>query len=417
VRSVVLTLSVAAVSLGGFTAVGAIASAPTATAATPLPQPATQFHQPCPAPQSLVTGGHWRAHRLAPGVTLREKSARDRTVGGAPGVVSMHVLTVDTTRHTVRTAPLFTHIAQRQPLSQLADGHEHLVAATNTGFFDFYRGAPLGPVFDADRPLSIGSTGAPIVGLTRAGRIHAAHAHLVGTVSAAGHRSPLVSQNYLTPARGLSLYTQQWGFAPVPLPAGRTSVIRQIKQGRLDGAAMHGNHAPSTRGDLLVASTPETESWLRGLPSGTPITVRSRVATSTKAHLVEGYDVGLRLVRPGGTPQPGLACQERDSQAARTAVGIADGGRKLLILVVADHPNMRYTPGHRVMHGLDHRQMARVMIDLGASQAWEWDGSGSSEMIARLPHSDRLEIRNYCADGAERPMPIGFGVFSTAAHH
>lgn len=375
--------------------------------------------KPCPAPQSLVSGTTWAKHRLAPGVTLREGTASDRTVTGAPGAVNMHLLTVSTTRKSVHTGPLYTHLVDRRPLSQLAHGRRTLVAATNTGFFDFYRGAPLGPVFDHGRPLTLGAGGAPVLGFGKDGRLASAHARLVGRIAAGGTHHPLQSVNLLGSKPGLSVYDSRWGFSPVPVPAGRHSVIRVIRHSRVQAGVLRGNQAPSSAGQLVVASTPSTEAWLQRLKSGQRLRIQAHVATTSKRPLVEGYDVGKRLVRSAGgsgKPAAGLGCDERDTQPARTAVGIADGGTKLLILVVADRPGMRYSPGHPVLHGLDHQEMARVMIDLGASQAWEWDGSGSSEMIARMPHTRRLEIRNYCADGAERPMPVGFGIYSSARH-
>jgi hypothetical protein len=73
------------------------------------------------------------------------------------------------------------------------------------------------------------------------------------------------------------------------------------------------------------------------------------------------------------------------------------------------------------MHGLDQDQLARVMQNLGARNAFLWDGSGSSEMLARVPHAgdhancvnpdDHLSCRNYPADGQERWQPLGIGIF------
>jgi hypothetical protein len=65
------------------------------------------------------------------------------------------------------------------------------------------------------------------------------------------------------------------------------------------------------------------------------------------------------------------------------------------------------------MHGLDAAQMARLMKDLGAGEAYLFDGSGSTELLARMPSNpSALSLRNYPADGAERAMPVGFGIFS-----
>jgi hypothetical protein len=101
-----------------------------------------------------------------------------------------------------------------------------------------------------------------------------------------------------------------------------------------------------------------------------------------------------------------LLCRASYPMPARNAVGFANHGRRLIIAVVTDHPGTK-------VHGLDNKQMSGLMVQLGASRAWAFDGSGSAELIARMPGTSKLAIRNYPADGAERPMPVGFGVSST----
>jgi hypothetical protein len=79
----------------------------------------------------------------------------------------------------------------------------------------------------------------------------------------------------------------------------------------------------------------------------------------------------------------------------------------LILAIVADHPG-------EDMHGLAANQMARLMADLGAREAYLFDGSGSTEMLARMPSTGRLSLRNWPADGGpenERTMPVGFGIF------
>ena len=76
-----------------------------------------------------------------------------------------------------------------------------------------------------------------------------------------------------------------------------------------------------------------------------------------------------------------------------------------MIAIVTDHRRDG-------MHGLDQKEMSRLMVELGVDKAFSWDGSGSSELLARMPGRQSLSMRNYPADGSERPIPVGFGVFS-----
>lgn len=370
-----------------------------------------RYRQPCPRPQRVVAHTHWARHLLAPGVLLSEGSADDRTVYGQPGVVNLHVLRIDLRQSTTQLAPLHDRLTEWSTLSALAAGQQHLIAATNTGFFSFQRYAPLGPVFADGEPVSMSASPSRVIGFSADHRAIAARAWLVGSVQVGSSRRRLEGYNALDVRRGLSLYTPEWGVdSQAPLPAGRHTVLRRVRQGQITGGVLTGARVPSGDTDLLVASTRASERWLRSVQIGQPVAWTTRIASSSSSPLVQGYGVGRELVRRGRA-RSGLSCNELNSQAARTAVGISKDGKTLLIAVVADDEEAKHDK--RQLHGLDHKEMARVMIDLGAAASWEWDGSGSSELIAKLPRHRRLTIRNYCSDGQERPMPVGFGVFTT----
>jgi hypothetical protein len=411
-RRRIVALAAAPLTAASLAAVLGSVPLPAATAAVS----GARFDQPCPAPQSLVRHSHWHAHHLAPGVNLSEAKAPDRTVTDKPGIVDMHVLRVKLTKGSVKFRPLLSHIAERSPLSVLAKHHRHLVAATNTGYFDFDSGAPLGPVFSHGVPDMLAKAKAPIIGFTAGRRPVQTDAWLDGSVTAEETTQRLRSVNAAYPGRGLSLYDWRWGYLhDLPHPDGRHTVVRRISKGRIAGLHVKDSATPAAGKRLLVASSGPTERWLAGLHRGTSVRIRTRVKTDTKHHLTQGYSVGEQLVGDGKI-NSALGCNERDTQAARTAIGLSKGGKTLIIVVIADLPCIRDCPSP-LMHGLDHQQTARVMADLGARWAWGWDGSGSSEMIARLPSTHRLSIRNYCADGEERPQPLGFGIFHVPTRH
>ena len=392
-----------------------LALAPQALAGQRRPPSSPSGHWPgggytshaCPAPQQLVKDTTWTRHNLAPGVTLSEGTATDKTVYGTSGQVNMHVLRIDTTNANLRFAPLVDHFAQRTPLSELAAGNPHLVAATNTGFFDFDEDAPLGPVYANGHPTSIGAVPEPVIGLTASNQIEQGNVSLVGTVTAARKSIAVAGVNYLSSKRGLSIYTSAWGSRAVPFaPRHSNSDLGVIvRDGRTVSRAGLHNHAPAS-GELLVASSPGTEAWMRRLPTGTDVVQDLRIRTTTPQPMVQAYSVGSPLVLHAGKVDTSLGCDERDTQAARTAIGYTAGGKQLVIVVVADDPGT-------ALHGLDHKEMSKLLVDLGVAKAWQWDGSGSSEMIARI--GGTLSIRNYCADGQERPMPVGFGIYNYPA--
>lgn len=83
----------------------------------------------------------------------------------------------------------------------------------------------------------------------------------------------------------------------------------------------------------------------------------------------------------------------------RTAVGIADGGRRLL-LVVVDGRQKPYSDGMTL------RELATLMLALGARDALNLDGGGSTTLVYADPDSARaLRIANHPSDATgERPV-------------
>lgn len=109
-----------------------------------------------------------------------------------------------------------------------------------------------------------------------------------------------------------------------------------------------------------------------------------------------------------------MSCRSDYELPARTAIGFTGSGTTLILAEVEEEP-------WRDVHGLDNDQMARLMKDLGAAQAYELDGSGSTEMLAHVPLASNaacqrtnvsgLSCRTFPADGRERPMPVGIGIY------
>jgi hypothetical protein len=290
----------------------------------------------------------------------------------------------------------------RSPLSKLAGGKPKLVAATNTGFFDFRLGTPLGPVINRSRPLLLSAHRATAVGLSSDGRMQAGEVALAGTVSSGGVEQKLAGLNTPRPRKdGLTAYTAQWGSAPVRLP--QDAITRYVSSGAISSAAGRFDATPDS-GFLLVARGTTATRWLSSLRRGAGVTLTQRVKTDAKRPFRQAYGVSARIVDPGGVARTGLTCRKRYPQPARTVIGWADHGKRLMLLVVEDKPGTD-------MHGLDSNQAARLMADLGAKEAYMFDGSGSSEMLARLrSNPDRLALRTFPADGVERTMPLGFGI-------
>jgi hypothetical protein len=352
----------------------------------------------CPKPESLVFDTDWHTKWIAPGVVLQEGRRHDRN-----GYVKMHVLRVDVTNQHLGFRPLMRKIAARNPLSKMARRQHRLVAATNAGYFNYGSNSPIGPVIDRGRALLASSRPESVVGFGHDGLMQAGEVQLVGQVRARGQARTLAGLNVAWPRYGLNVYTPRWGSHPVVRPQG--SLARYVSgRGRVVSPARHRYRQAPRHGFLLVARGSADRRWLRTLHQGTRVDLARHLTTDAPRPFRLGYAVGTQIVLPGGYARLGLSCRRSYPQPARTGIGFANGGRELILTVVGDN---HYT----ALHGLSSIQLARVMSDLGADQAFLLDGGGSTEMLARMARGRRLTLRNHPTDGRERPLPLGFAIY------
>jgi exopolysaccharide biosynthesis protein len=88
----------------------------------------------------------------------------------------------------------------------------------------------------------------------------------------------------------------------------------------------------------------------------------------------------------------------------RTAVGIDTDTGKVLLVVVDGRSES--STGYTLV------QLARLMVRLGAEEALNLDGGGSSTM-AVTPPGGALTVANTPSDGQQRPVPEGLGLVFT----
>jgi exopolysaccharide biosynthesis protein len=90
----------------------------------------------------------------------------------------------------------------------------------------------------------------------------------------------------------------------------------------------------------------------------------------------------------------------------RTVIGSSKDGEELFLVTVDGRQNSST--------GLTQMEMAEFMKKLGAYNALNLDGGGSTTMVARKPGTDSLNIINSPSDGSARIVSTAIGVFSMA---
>lgn len=368
---------------------------------------------------------------VAPGVGYEEFD-----VPASHGPTRAHVLRVDLRHPHVRVGLLYPGaVASRAPVSVMADARS-AVGGVNGDFFNISEtqhpgveatGASVGPAITDGRALKgavpdgqrfgpalpPGTSTRDVIGVDVDGRARLDRLVLDGSVRTSGGRLPLGGLNqYALPVDSVGAFTAAWGSASRVRATCGTDTDRAapcstdtyevtVRDGRVVSGAGTPGSGPVEPGTTVLVGREAGARQLRGLSPGEPVRVRHQLVAAS-SRVPYRFALGGYPVLVGGRPLPGL---DSLTSAVRTAVGVTDGGRGLLLLAVDGAAEYR--------SGLTVAEVAGTMRRLGARDAFSLDGGGSTTLVAREPGAAGVSVRNHPSGGAQRPVPNGIGVFST----
>jgi hypothetical protein len=360
-----------------------------------------------PAAGLVAAAGASSVRTVGPGTRL----LRVRQPGPGGPIIS-YVLRVDLADPAVRAGLIYPGaIAAVQTVSAMAR-EAGAFAAVNGDFFNIGASdAPVGPVVTAGRLIKAPQPGRALavgVGADGLGRI--SRVRLRGFVALPGGREPLTDVNDANPGyapmlapNGVGLFTSSWG---TYTRAGAARGLRTVTE-----VMIRGDRVASVRHYAGAGAIPAGSYVLLGAGSGGRALARLRLGQIVSVDYVQTtpsrvpfrFAIGgkYRLLRAGAV-QAGLPIA---TGAPRTAVGLANGGRTMY-LVITEGPRAGVT-------GLDLPQLAVFMRGLGVRDAVDLDDGGSTTMVVRWPGEPRLTLLNRPADGSERPVANGIGLFAT----
>ncbi len=174
-----------------------------------------------------------------------------------------------------------------------------------------------------------------------------------------------------------------------------------MKGGRVVSASDRPGSGSIATDTTVLVGREEGARQLRKLSVGDQVTVTHGLVAAT-AKVPYAFAIGGYPVLRGGTPLSGL---DNSTSAVRTVVGFADDGHRMLLLALDGAAAYRT--------GMTVAEEAATMEALGASDAFNLDGGGSSEMVTRDTGASSVTVRNHPSGGAERPVPNGIAVFSS----
>ncbi|MCX5259723.1 phosphodiester glycosidase family protein [Streptomyces canus] len=369
--------------------------------------------------------------RLATGVRYEEFD-----IDAAAGVTHAHVIGVDLSDPRVRLELLYPGaVAARATVSRLATAQGAL-AGVNGDFFNITEtqhpgveatGASVGPAIAQGRVLKAavpdGQRFGPAlpagtstkdvfgVGTDRLARLDGLA--LDGSVRTPEGQLPLGGLNqYALPVGSVGAFTSDWGSASRVRSTCGTDTDRAapcstdtyevtVRAGQVVATADAPGSGPIADGTTVLVGREAGAQQLRKLDVGAAVTVKHRLVAAS-AKVPYRFALGGYPVLDDGRPLPGL---DDTTSAVRTAVGVADGGRRLYLLALDGAPDYR--------SGLTIAEVAETMRTLGSVDAFSLDGGGSTTMAARMPGTSSVAALNHPSGGAERPVPNGIGVFFT----
>ncbi|NKY16324.1 phosphodiester glycosidase family protein, partial [Streptomyces somaliensis] len=371
------------------------------------------------------------ARAVAPGVGYRVVD-----VPSSRGTARVHLLSADLRDPRVSVGLLYPGaVAARAPLSALANG-AGAVAGVNGDFFNMSEaqhpgvpatGAPVGPAVAEGRALKAavprgqrfgpalppGTNTRMVLGVDGEGRARLGELALDGEVRTAGGRLPLGGLNqYALPVGSVGAFTRDWGTVSRLRATCGTDTDRgapcstetyevRVRGGRVVAVAEAPGAGVIAAGTQVLVGREAGARWLRGLAVGDQVAVHHRlVPVGAEPGVSFRVAVGGHPVLRGGSP---LAGMDAATAAVRSAAGVADGGRRLLLLALDGGPEFR--PGLTVV------ELASVLRELGASDGVNLDGGGSSTLVARADGATSVRVLNRPSGGVERSVPNGIGVF------
>lgn len=375
--------------------------------------------QAAPSEDDVAKGGVFadsQTRRVAPGLDLTTFS-RLESAGWNEG----SVLTADLTEQTLSMDVVNSGtVASRAPLGELmtsGDRGSQAVAAINSAFFDInFSDAPVYSSVsngesvvgsDSKRPaFTIAGGKAVVQALTTSGKATLADG---SSIELATLNDPSI------PAGKVGVYNSRWGSYTLDRPITDTVKDRQI-------LSTHAAYALVQDGKVVKASgivekgvgeqeIPEGAQLLLGREAGADKVAALKVGDKVDVAIGPDQKVDLGVQGSDQILKNGEVMAMNDDPLVktahpRTAIGVSKDGSKVFAVVLDGRS--------ADSRGMTLPELGKLFKDLGAYNAVNLDGGGSSAMIAREAGSDGPTVWNTPSDGEVRSVADALVFYSSA---
>lgn len=299
----------------------------------------------------------------------------------------------------------------REPTSALLQSLERTTATmvgggVNADFFSFVPpGVPTGAHITAGRVI-IGPSARPVFALSDRGAPWIGVLGTTGSVVIGADSLPVVAWNQRR-GRGVRLFDRSWGAAT----DSATAVVEVVVGGSplrviaIDTATTGAEIPPDGLVLLADSTAPALRERLRSAPIGGLVRHRVTLTPFRPQEAVGGFPILVADSAVVGGLDSAGGKTFGPVRHPRTAVGIAAGGRRLL-LVTVDGRQAPFSDGMTLV------ELAGLFLALGASSAINLDGGGSTTMVVR--RDDELRVVNRPSDRTgERPVANALALVRT----
>lgn len=365
---------------------------------------------------------------VAPGVTLTsfDSYGPDAVTGeeGA-GWLQGSVLTADLTGDVSMDRIFPGEVAAREELTAQAD-RAGAIAAVNASYFD---------ISTTGAPWGVGAQGGEIVQsphiddpngacnecsvyVTEEGMAAVGEILFEGTISLPGGETvPLDELNKprFQVSDGIMAFTPVWGEGTRNgrMEPGEPKIEVVVTDGVVSEVLSEPGSDRVAEGTFTLVGRGTGVDVLSQLAVGDEVSISYDFRSADDQRLRAAASGRQILVAEGVAQEPRVNSSDPDPHP-RTAVGFSADGNEMYMLTV-DGRQPEFSAGV----SLD--ELARMMVDLGAYTAVNFDGGGSATMVARTPGADQVDLVNRPSefdddevrdeDFSQRPVPDGLGLF------
>ncbi|SCZ80564.1 phosphodiester glycosidase family protein [Acidaminobacter hydrogenoformans] len=323
------------------------------------------------------------------------------------GWVNVNVLRVDLKNSTHKIKPIYPgSLSAKASLSEISKSYQNLIGSVNADFFDPATSSTLGPIIDEGAlittpngdtrfaALNITDYGVPFIDYWNGYEISLSN----GTNSVS---LDYINKPYLNYDR-IILFDSKWAATSFGKTANVPILEMYVENGIVRGFQENGNPYPLNGNAFVVAAVgSKIEELRKSFRVGDSVEVDYSDALKSVDFTIGGGSVMVKDGKPVSTYTLNIA-----GQNPRTAAGITKDKSQLILLTVDGRTNN--------LRGLNQPELSQLLIELGAYDAINLDGGGSTTMVVRPVGSTALEVVNTPSDGSQRRVHNGIGIISTA---